>query len=126
MGYCSLVGLLRVHALVGDYHAALNALGPLHPFAKGKIFANKIAGVYCTALSECVVQGALPLLCCSSSLYAECLEVYDSSFRVLPIVTMSTCSRQHGHVLACWTACQGQLMVAPFRCQSQGWLLGGC
>ncbi|KAK9803817.1 hypothetical protein WJX73_002987 [Symbiochloris irregularis] len=44
MGYFSLVGLLRVHTLIGDYHAALKALGPIHPFQKTKLYACKIAG----------------------------------------------------------------------------------
>ena len=47
MGYFSLVGLLRVHTLIGDYHAALKALGPIHPFRTAKLFAPKIAGACC-------------------------------------------------------------------------------
>lgn len=44
MGYFSLPGLLRVHTLVGDYHAALASLAPIHPFQRSKLFASKIAG----------------------------------------------------------------------------------
>jgi translation initiation factor 3 subunit L len=45
LGYFSLVGLLRVHTLVGDYHGALKSLAVVHPFQRGNLFAPKIAGV---------------------------------------------------------------------------------
>ena len=44
LGYFSLVGLQRVHALIGDYHTALAALHPIHPFHKAKLFAQKVPG----------------------------------------------------------------------------------
>ena len=44
MGYFSLVGLQRVHALIGDYHTALAVLTPIQPFQKAKLFAQKISG----------------------------------------------------------------------------------
>ena len=56
MGYFSLVGLLRVHTLIGDYHAALKALGPIHPFRTAKLFAPKIAGVCGLLLGRCWLQ----------------------------------------------------------------------
>lgn len=44
VGYFSLVGLLRVHTLVGDYGGALAALAPIHPFQRTHLFTPKIAG----------------------------------------------------------------------------------
>ena len=44
LGYFSLVGLQRVHALIGDYHTALAVLHPIHPFHKAKLFAQKVPG----------------------------------------------------------------------------------
>ncbi len=43
VGYFSLVGLLRVHTLVGDYHGALKALGVINPFQRNHLFTPKIA-----------------------------------------------------------------------------------
>ena len=43
VGYFSLVGLLRVHTLVGDYYGALKALGAIHPFQRSNLFTPKIA-----------------------------------------------------------------------------------
>ena len=43
VGYFSLVGLLRVHTLVGDYHGALKALGVINPFQRSHLFTPKIA-----------------------------------------------------------------------------------
>ena len=43
VGYFSLVGLLRVHTLVGDYYGALKALGVIHPFQRSNLFTPKIA-----------------------------------------------------------------------------------
>lgn len=47
LGYFSLVGLQRVHALIGDYHTALAVLHPIHPFHKAKLFAQKVPGTPC-------------------------------------------------------------------------------
>ncbi|KAK9824526.1 hypothetical protein WJX72_011098 [[Myrmecia] bisecta] len=44
VGYFSLVGLLRVHSLFGDYHGALKALAPINPFVTKHLFTPKIAG----------------------------------------------------------------------------------
>ena len=44
VGYFALVGLLRVHTLVGDYGGALAALAPIHPFQRAHLFTPKIAG----------------------------------------------------------------------------------
>lgn len=44
VGYFSLVGLLRVHTLVGDYHGALKALAVIHPFQRTNLYTPKIAG----------------------------------------------------------------------------------
>ncbi|BDA50611.1 Eukaryotic translation initiation factor 3 subunit L [Coccomyxa sp. Obi] len=44
VGYFSLVGLLRVHTLVGDYHGALKALAVVHPFQRTNLYTPKIAG----------------------------------------------------------------------------------
>ncbi|KAK9832045.1 hypothetical protein WJX81_001814 [Elliptochloris bilobata] len=44
VGYFALVGLLRVHTLVGDYGGALEALAPIHPFQRAHLFTPKIAG----------------------------------------------------------------------------------
>jgi hypothetical protein len=44
VGYFSLVGLLRVHSLIGDYSGALTALHPINPFKTVKLFTPKIAG----------------------------------------------------------------------------------
>ena len=52
VGYFSLVGLLRVHTLVGDYYGALKALGAIHPFQRSNLFTPKIASKHlrCSAL----------------------------------------------------------------------------
>lgn len=44
VGYFSLVGLLRVNSLIGDYYGGLNALFPINPFRQVKLFTPKIAG----------------------------------------------------------------------------------
>ena len=44
LGYFSLVGLLRVHALIGDYHSALKALYPININSAAHLYAPKIAG----------------------------------------------------------------------------------
>jgi len=44
VGYFALVGLLRVHTLVGDYGGALAALAPIHPFQRAHLFTPKLAG----------------------------------------------------------------------------------
>lgn len=44
MGYFSLVGLLRVHCLLGEYETALKALGPIQPFKTGSLLTPKVAG----------------------------------------------------------------------------------
>ena len=43
VGYFSLVGLLRVHTLVGDNYGALKAVGVIHPFQRSNLFTPKIA-----------------------------------------------------------------------------------
>ncbi|KAL6771281.1 hypothetical protein ACKKBF_B34645 [Auxenochlorella protothecoides x Auxenochlorella symbiontica] len=43
LGYFSLVGLLRVHSVLGDYVAGLQALAPLNPFNRRHLFTTKIA-----------------------------------------------------------------------------------
>ena len=42
LGYFSLVGLLRVHSILGDPRAALAAQAPLHPFLRKSLFTTKI------------------------------------------------------------------------------------
>ena len=42
LGYFSLVGLLRVHSILGDYTGALQAMAPLHPFLRKSLFTTKI------------------------------------------------------------------------------------
>jgi len=44
LGYFSLVGLSRVHALIGDFHTSLEALHPINPFQRKHLYTNKIAG----------------------------------------------------------------------------------
>ena len=44
LGYFSLIGLLRVHTLIGDYHSGLKALYPLNINDRTNLFAPKIAG----------------------------------------------------------------------------------
>ena len=51
VGYFSLVGLLRVHTLVGDYQGALKALGAIHPFQRSHLFTPKIASAFPTSPS---------------------------------------------------------------------------
>jgi translation initiation factor 3 subunit L len=43
LGYFSLIGLARVHCVLGDHAAALRALAPLNPFDRRGLFATKIA-----------------------------------------------------------------------------------
>jgi translation initiation factor 3 subunit L len=59
VGYFSLVGLLRVHTLVGDYQGALKALGVIHPFQRSHLFTPKIA-------SKCPTLPPLMLSACIS------------------------------------------------------------
>lgn len=42
LGYFSLIGLLRVHCVLGDHVAGLRALAPLNPFHRKGLFATKI------------------------------------------------------------------------------------
>ncbi|KAG1667471.1 hypothetical protein FOA52_012226 [Chlamydomonas sp. UWO 241] len=44
LGYYSLVGLLRVHTLIGDYQGALKAIYPINLNESVNLFAPKIAG----------------------------------------------------------------------------------
>ncbi len=48
LGYYSLLGLLRVHSLIGDYHGGLAALAPLNPFKRKNLLTQRIAGVACS------------------------------------------------------------------------------
>ena len=42
LGYFSLIGLLRVHCVLGDHITGLQALAPLNPFMRKNLFATKI------------------------------------------------------------------------------------
>lgn len=42
LGYFSLIGLLRVHCVLGDHTAGLRGLGPLNPNVRKNMFATKI------------------------------------------------------------------------------------
>ncbi|PSC76421.1 eukaryotic translation initiation factor 3 subunit L-like [Micractinium conductrix] len=42
LGYFSLVGLLRVYSILGDYTSALKSMAPLHPFLRKSLFVTKI------------------------------------------------------------------------------------
>ncbi|KAL4859842.1 Eukaryotic translation initiation factor 3 subunit L [Chlorella vulgaris] len=42
LGYFSLVGLLRVHSILGDYTTAMKSMAPLHPFLRKSLFTTKI------------------------------------------------------------------------------------
>lgn len=44
IGYFSLIGLLRVHTLIGDYQGALKAVYPINPNESSGLFSPKIAG----------------------------------------------------------------------------------
>eukprot|EP00891_Asterochloris_glomerata_P008661 jgi/Astpho2/8661/Aster-05134 len=48
LGYFSLIGLLRMHTLLGDYEAALKALSPIHPFRNAHSLTSSIAGCHIT------------------------------------------------------------------------------
>jgi translation initiation factor 3 subunit L len=43
LGYFSLIGLLRIHSILGDPVTGLNALAPLNPHERKGLFATKIA-----------------------------------------------------------------------------------
>lgn len=43
LGYFSLIGLLKVHSVLGDYTTGMKALAPLNPFERKGLFATKIA-----------------------------------------------------------------------------------
>lgn len=43
LGYFSLIGLLRVHCVLGDHCAGIKALAPLNPHIRKGLFATKIA-----------------------------------------------------------------------------------
>lgn len=59
LGYFSLVGLSRVHALIGDFYTSLQALHPLNPFLKKNLYTSKVAGIHCPQPSLLPVQGYL-------------------------------------------------------------------
>ena len=67
VGYFSLVGLLRLHSLIGDYHGALKALGPIHPFQTKSLYTPKIAGEAIPALFQ--LQGTLQVFGADMSPY---------------------------------------------------------
>ena len=46
LGYYSLVGLLRVHSLIGDYHTGLAALYPLNIHDRSNLFTAKLPGCH--------------------------------------------------------------------------------
>lgn len=46
LGYFSLIGLSRVHGLIGDYFTSLQALFPLNPFKTKHLCATKVAGAH--------------------------------------------------------------------------------
>ncbi|EFJ49954.1 hypothetical protein VOLCADRAFT_73984 [Volvox carteri f. nagariensis] len=48
LGYFSLVGLMRVHCLVGDYYTALKAIYPLNLHERRYLFTQRIAGAHIT------------------------------------------------------------------------------
>lgn len=48
LGYASLIGLSRVHALIGDYGGSLRALGPINIHEPSALFAQKIPGAFIT------------------------------------------------------------------------------
>lgn len=58
LGYFSLVGLSRVHALIGDFYTSLQALHPINPFLKKNLYTSKVAGeLLCLCLSlTCLVH----------------------------------------------------------------------
>lgn len=63
LGYFSLVGLQRVHALVGDYNGAMKAIAPLNLFETKTLLTQNIVGA--------------PLACPGSVAYeAACLLLY--------------------------------------------------
>jgi translation initiation factor 3 subunit L len=43
LGYFSLIGLLRVHSVLGDFEAGMRAMAPLNPHDRRALFATKIA-----------------------------------------------------------------------------------
>ena len=53
LGYFSLIGLQRVHTLVGDYHGALKAIHPLNLFEVGS---------HARSLSSSPAEAAIPAL----------------------------------------------------------------
>ena len=53
LGYFSLVGLSRVHGLIGDFYTSLQALHPINPFLKKNLYTSKVAGEACLAREPC-------------------------------------------------------------------------
>jgi len=53
LGYFSLIGLLRVHCVLGDHVAGLKALSPLNPHIRKGLFATKIAMASITMAYYC-------------------------------------------------------------------------
>lgn len=53
LGYFSLIGLLRMHSILGDARAGLQALAPLSPFNRRDLFATKIAMANVTMFYYC-------------------------------------------------------------------------
>ncbi|GMH39448.1 hypothetical protein BSKO_07346 [Bryopsis sp. KO-2023] len=48
LGYFSLIGLLRLHALIGDYAGALQAISPINIHEPRALFARKTPGAFIT------------------------------------------------------------------------------
>ena len=48
LGYVCLIGLSRVHALIGDYGGTLQALTPLNIYEPKALFSRKIPGSFVT------------------------------------------------------------------------------
>lgn len=48
LGYFSMIGLLRLHALIGDYAGALRVLAPFNIHEPRTLFARKIPGAFIT------------------------------------------------------------------------------
>jgi len=53
LGYFSLIGLLRVHSVLGDHIAGMKALAPLNPNLRKDLFATKIAMAAITMAYYC-------------------------------------------------------------------------
>ena len=95
LGYFALVGLSRVHALIGDFCTSLQALYPINPFQKKNLYTSKIAGKGLSLPWNWVVR---PPHRGSST------RVWFSMIMTFMLVILSMCTSKASMIMRCWRA----------------------